>query len=1035
MTSETQLDGACDRFIRLASRALGVPVAFIPVAGTRVAGPVAPLAQSLGERVIASQAALTVTDTRQDPCLPRALVSADADLIAFLGVPLTTAHGHALGALCAIDCAPHTWSDDEVAVLTDVAEGVVAELALQEASERLAVTLEHAPIGMALVAPDGRWLAVNRALCDITGYTEAELLGITFQDVTHPDDLDADLNLLERLIGGEIASYQIEKRYIRRDGSAVWVRLSVSLVRGTDAQPRHFISQVEDISDHRAAEDDVRSARERSRTIISAMSEGYILTADGEIVEVNDALCAITGFSRAELIGARTPFPFLAPERREHDAAVREDVLAHDGGTFELVLMRKDGSRLDAEITLRAARNPDGTLVGFVNTLRDISAAKRQRTKLERERHALREAQHLAKIGSWDYDVVNRRPGRWSVELWRMLGLTPRPFAPQLPEFVSMVAPEDRDRVAKRISRAFASPESFVEEFAMIADDGRELRVAFRAEISFGEDGRPVSAYGTIQDITERANREAEEIAVREVAQLVAQAAGPAAVFEQVARELCRLFRCHSGVVARFDEERHRAVFVNAVTPDGRSLAGTELDLDGCSAPATVYRTNAPSRTDGARTVGHAASFAPVVEEIVDAVAAPITVGGRLWGCLAAGFSDRMAPAGVEDRLARFADLVAMAIANAEAWEALAREAATDALTGLANHRTFEDRLESEVTRSRRYGRDLSLALLDFDHFKAVNDTHGHQVGNAVLVELARRLSAEVREGELVARIGGEEFAWLMPETDGEAAYVAAERIRRAIATEPFESVGRLTVSVGVCASEGGRDGTDLVRFADRALYWAKDSGRNTTFLYTQEAHALLVRGQAVAERRQALSGVRALARAIDATDDERAQHSERVASLAQRLALALGWPPDRARRLHACGLLHDVGGVELSDAVVLRADEVGPQEGEQIRQHALLSARIAAEVLDEEQVAWIRGHHERWDGAGYPDGLAGEQIPDGAQLLALADAWDVMTDSGDDLHAPLDQHALAECRLAAGHRFAPDAVAALAALIAAPRA
>ena len=128
--------------------------------------------------------------------------------------------------------------------------------------------------------------------------------------------------------------------------------------------------------------------------------------------------------------------------------------------------------------------------------------------------------------------------------------------------------------------------------------------------------------------------------------------------------------------------------------------------------------------------------------------------------------------------------------------------------------------------------------LLDIDHFKAVNDLRGHQAGDRVLVLFAQLLSAHSRDGELVARIGGEEFAWLMPETDQRGAYIAAERVRSAIETMTFEDGGQVTVSAGVCSTENAPDADSLVRDADRALYWAKDSGRNMTFLYTDEARA-----------------------------------------------------------------------------------------------------------------------------------------------------------------------------------------------------
>jgi diguanylate cyclase (GGDEF)-like protein len=166
--------------------------------------------------------------------------------------------------------------------------------------------------------------------------------------------------------------------------------------------------------------------------------------------------------------------------------------------------------------------------------------------------------------------------------------------------------------------------------------------------------------------------------------------------------------------------------------------------------------------------------------------------------------------------------------------------AATDPLTAIANHRTFHDRLRTEIERARRYDRQLSVVLLDLDDFKAINDTHGHQTGDRILVEVAQHLATQAREGELVARIGGEEFAWLLPETDEHGAYDAAERIRRTIETTPLANVGTITLSAGVCSSEHGRDASQLLRRADHALYRAKERGRNNTCVYTDDPPAVI---------------------------------------------------------------------------------------------------------------------------------------------------------------------------------------------------
>ena len=138
--------------------------------------------------------------------------------------------------------------------MTDQTDRKRAEEDLRESEERFSGAFEHAPIGVALVSPDGRWLKVNRALCDLVGYSEAELLTRTFQDITHPDDLEIDLENVRRMIAGEIHSYQIEKRYIHARGHLVTVLLSVSLVRDGQNQPRYFIAQIQDITSRKKAD-------------------------------------------------------------------------------------------------------------------------------------------------------------------------------------------------------------------------------------------------------------------------------------------------------------------------------------------------------------------------------------------------------------------------------------------------------------------------------------------------------------------------------------------------------------------------------------------------------------------------------------------------------------------------------------------------------------------------------------------------------------------------------------------------------------
>jgi diguanylate cyclase (GGDEF)-like protein len=211
---------------------------------------------------------------------------------------------------------------------------------------------------------------------------------------------------------------------------------------------------------------------------------------------------------------------------------------------------------------------------------------------------------------------------------------------------------------------------------------------------------------------------------------------------------------------------------------------------------------------------------------------APVTVSGEPWGAVGASFPDARIPDGLEERLARFADLVSLAISNAQTLEELARQATTDAVTGLANHRRFHERLREEVERALRHGHALTLAMIDIDHFKRVNDTHGHQTGDRVLAEVAHQLAAQARTGDVVARVGGEEFAWLMPDTDVEGGLAGADRAREAISSLRLEREVSITVSAGVCGLGPDLDAGALVSCADEALYAAKHAGRDRTIVY-----------------------------------------------------------------------------------------------------------------------------------------------------------------------------------------------------------
>ncbi|HWH15665.1 MAG TPA: diguanylate cyclase, partial [Miltoncostaeaceae bacterium] len=533
--------------------------------------------------------------------------------------------------------------------------------------------------------------------------------------------------------------------------------------------------------------------------------------------------------------------------------------------------------------------------------------------------------------------------------------------------------------------------------------------------------GRPPGA----RDAARR--RAAEQEALRRVAVAVAEERPAAEVLALVAREVAQLHDAECGLVTRFEDEGARVV---GVFGQHESRIGTVFPMGGGAALARVARTGRAVRVEYGRLGDDPVAARVRGEGYHRGVAAPVVVGTQQWGAVlvATTRADGLRDGDLEERLTRFGELVALAIANAESRARLTELASTDPLTGLCNHRTFHDRLAGEVARARRHGTPLCVLVLDIDHFKAVNDAHGHHTGDRVLMEVARRLLRSVRADDVVARVGGEEFAVLLPGADERRARALGDRIARAVRTDPFPEVGRLTISGGVCELRRARDQEEMLRLADGALYWAKANGRDLVVVYSPDVVEALSAEERAEKllRDRALAALGALARAVDAKDHTTREHSERVAELAVALGDALGWELPDVMRLREAGLLHDVGKIGVPDHILRKPGPLSDDEFAQVMEHASLGARIVAEVLDAEQVGWVRHHHERWDGHGYPDRLAAGEIAPGARILALADAWDAMTADRPYRRGMDMGRALVECRDRAGTQFAPEVVDAL---------
>ncbi len=515
--------------------------------------------------------------------------------------------------------------------------------------------------------------------------------------------------------------------------------------------------------------------------------------------------------------------------------------------------------------------------------------------------------------------------------------------------------------------------------------DGARLPVIVSIAAVPGADGAPGAWVVTVKDVSARVRQERVHAALRRIGAVVSVGAPVEAVLDRVARELARLTDGGAAAVAR-----------------------------GAGEGAVVVACSGGEAEDG--------------------LAVGVPVADERWGELrAAPAEGAVLPDGLGEVMETLADMAATAVLAERARALTVASAGADPLVGLPDTRAFAELMERESERSRRYGRPLSLVLIDIDGFRTVNERHGQTLADGVLREMAARLMTHVRTSDWIGRTGGDEYAWLLPETDEAAARDAAARLRRALAEDPFSGVGYLTASLGISSTATAEGAADLYRQAEVALHWAKVSGRNRAVPYSfHVAEEVFSRRGADRAEAPSLRAMRALAWAVDAKDPHTNRHSQRVADLAVQLAAALGWTVTRSAQLREAGLVHDVGKIAVPDAILFKPGPLSAHEYAQMCAHADIGARIVADVLSPEQAAWVRAHHERWDGGGYPDGLRGEEIPEEARLLTLADCWDVIVSSRSYKPSHTAAEALEEVRRCSGTQFWPAAVAALERLVAA---
>ena len=716
-----------------------------------------------------------------------------------------------------------------IAFIEDINERKKAEMQLRDSEERYRATFEQAPIGIVHASLEGRYLRCNARFAEIIGYPQEEVPGLSFQQITVPEDLESSLGLHHQLREGAEEIPSMEKRYVRKDGNLVWVRVTLSPQRDGEGRLLYFIAIVEEIQARKEAEERLkviqealRRSEERYRTIFQmTLNAITIIRIDDETcIDLNEAYIAITGYQREDVIG-KTGLEigiWANPEdRRKMFEAVRQSSLCLN---LEAQFKRKNGTFFWG--ILSASKIELDGVPCILTVTRDITDAKAAEERLAAFQESLRAS-----------ELRYRTIFEASADAVIITGL--------------------REGKIIDANQSFLDSSGY-ERHEVLGITGQELGIwVNESDRQRFFDG--LAHDGTCRDFEALSRRRNGEIFWMRISASIIEIEGiPCRLI--AARDITEAKRAEERLVAaakalQSSEERYRTAFqanLDAMiinrADDGRFIDCNQafLDTSGFTRDEVLGRTtlelgvwvDTRDRTAVREMLHRDSSYRGLEVQFKK------KNGEVIWGEMSATL---MEVDGVPCILSIIRDLSA-----AKAAESTIRSLAFyDPLTGLPNRRHLLERLRQPRLNGARRGHSQALLLVDLDHFKTLNDTIGHRTGDLLLQEVARRIAACAREADTVFRLGGDEFVVLLEglskvvEEAAAQAEAMGEKILAAISLpcllEERECLS--TASIGIAFLGDRRDSTDeILQQAEIALYQAKAAGRNTLRFFSPALQA-----------------------------------------------------------------------------------------------------------------------------------------------------------------------------------------------------
>jgi len=853
---DTPAEPCFDDLTYLAAEILGAPVALVSLVDAQrvwfkshhgIAVREGPREPSFCAQAILGLEPLIVPDAGADPRFGAiAHIAGGSQLRFYAGVPLINGDGHALGTLCVIDRIPRMISARQIDALRRLAAQAIHLLELRrsrrlaaqataQSREALAVLHERSQqfhsmvdaIGdYAIVMLDaaGRITGWNSGAERLKGYRAAQIVGRHFSIFYAPEDQAGGKPQQELEIAAQQGRATVEGWRVRQDGTRYFAHVSTAAVRDPGGTLRGYVKVIRDVTEAAANQQGMATLLRENAGLLTTLHEHALVSvadADGRITEVNDGFCALSGYTREELLGSTHRIVNSGVHTQRFWTEMWRTVSSGVSWRREVCNRAKDGSLYWVDSMVTPFHDPQGRLVKYIAIRFDITPLKQAQQRLVEKEALLERVEALSGVGGIRVDLPSGTQS-WTRQTFRIHDMVGE-VAPSLEELDRLAPPEGRARLQAAMAAAVASGTGYDVEAPMLTAQGRPIWVRTIGAVEV-EDGRPVRVVGSVQDITERKLAENALRRTNERLALATRAAGMG-IWEWGL----------AGNTMHWDEQMYRLYGLVPQEPD------------------TCYRLwLSHIHAEDRERIEREFQAALANSDTVEAEFRIVRLDQEVRHMRAVAQVERD-PAGNPTRMVG----LNVDVTQSKAMELqLVAAARYDKLTGLANRALFMTRLELAVLRVQAgEQRHYAVLFLDFDRFKVVNDTLGHEAGDELLRQIALRLRGELRAsdvdtdsgtGNVVSRFGGDEFLLLINDLSAPADAVRiAERLLNALspAYEILGSEVHSSASIGIVTSEqGAASAQDVVSNADLAMYEAKRSGRGCSVVFNEGMHTRLTR-------------------------------------------------------------------------------------------------------------------------------------------------------------------------------------------------